>query len=225
MSNPKPDSAMKTFLHSLSAAAFLTAALVSASASAALLTSDPLAQDGIQQSFKPPQQGEIGTFNFTDPADALASITGLQITLTITDGDTGSGNFDYGQLTLALDDIDTGLLLNGFTDGQTITQTLSLANLGSTLAQALYAQLMDDGELEATILDTDNDTVAGSRDHTNGKNFVTLTSGHNAALTLIGTAPAITPLSPNTTVPEPATLALAGLGLAGLGLSRRRRPV
>jgi PEP-CTERM motif-containing protein len=213
---------MKTRLCRLTGTlALLACAFASAPAGAALITSDPLAQDGNEQSFKPPQRGDIGLFAFANPA-ALASITGLELTLTMTDGDTANGQFDAGDLRLVLDGIDTGLLLDGFANGQTVTQTLSLTNLDDALAQSLYAALIGDGALSANILDTDNDTAAGFRDHVNGKNFLTLAGGYNATLSLSGTPPA-SAIGPSA-VPEPATLALAGLGLAGVGLSRRRRP-
>jgi hypothetical protein len=39
----------------------------------------------------------------------IRGITQVSITATITDGDTGAGEFDEGDLTLDLDGIDTGI--------------------------------------------------------------------------------------------------------------------
>jgi len=47
------------------------------------------------------------------------------IKATIYDGDTGPGEGDVDDLTLALDGFDTGIKLNGFPDDKTQTRTIS----------------------------------------------------------------------------------------------------
>ena len=82
----------------------------------------------------------------------LTKIKELRITLTLGDGDTAPGNQAENELTLALDGIDTGILLNGFRDDETDTKTISgkPKNKGQ-----LLAALQEDGEWDATIIDID----------------------------------------------------------------------
>lgn len=108
-------------------------------------------------------------FLITDPAgpfsfqkvNKIRRITQLTITLTLDDGDTGPGDTDENDLTLALDGIDTGLKLNGFPDDQTATQTISGVPMNEP---AIRAALKADGQLAATIIDADpgDQTITGS---------------------------------------------------------------
>ena len=106
----------------------------------------------------------------------IRSLAEITFTATIDDGDTGLGEIDENDLTLALDGIDTGLLLNGFRDGETDTQTVSGAPINE--AQILAA-LKADGELAATFVDADVDG-------TNGNNFLDVPGEFNTTLVLVG---------------------------------------
>ncbi len=79
----------------------------------------------------------------------LRRLERVTITLTIEDGDTEMGDSDHGKLSLALDGIDSGILLDGFPDGK---MTLTRGGVPDNAAQILAA-LKTDGELEASIID------------------------------------------------------------------------
>jgi hypothetical protein len=82
----------------------------------------------------------------------IASIKQVTIRATINDGDTGLGEFDENDLFLELDNINTGIALNGFRNNQTDTRTISgIPNQKS----ALKAALKQDGQLGARIIDAD----------------------------------------------------------------------
>jgi vancomycin permeability regulator SanA len=82
----------------------------------------------------------------------IASIKQVTIKATILEGDTGSGQFDENDLLLELDNINTGIALNGFRTGQTDTRTISgIPNHG----RALKVALKKDGKLAARIIDAD----------------------------------------------------------------------
>ena len=102
-------------------------------------------------------------FVITDPAAPFTfanvakvrKIKEIKITLTITDGDTAPDEEDEGDLTLALDGIDTGLQLNGFVNNETTEITVK----GSPANEAeLRAALLADGALEASIIDADDES-------------------------------------------------------------------
>jgi hypothetical protein len=79
----------------------------------------------------------------------LRRLERVTITLTVDDGETEAGDPDHGQLSLALDGIDTGILLDGFPDGEL---TLTRGGVPDNAPQILAA-LRTDGELEASIID------------------------------------------------------------------------
>jgi hypothetical protein len=82
----------------------------------------------------------------------IASLKQVTIKATILEGDTGSGQFDENDLLLELDNINTGIALNGFRTGETDTRTISgVPNQG----RALKAALKKDGKLAARIIDAD----------------------------------------------------------------------
>jgi hypothetical protein len=89
----------------------------------------------------------------------IASLKQVTIKATILEGDTGSGQFDENDLLLELDNINTGIALNGFRTGQTDTRTI-----GGTPNQgrALKAALKKDGKLAARIIDADPNDQGGN---------------------------------------------------------------
>lgn len=167
-------------------------------------------------------QSQSGFFGFTDqPVDITSdpfdfagtdyqrfeSLEGLRILVGIFDGDTGRGpgNFDRGDLTLALDGIDTGLVLNGFQNNLLVWRSRRLGSIDPQLSADLLAALQDDGQLQPTIVDA-----------TPGDNFIWLPSATFSSIRLIGTfAPSV--------APSPAALGVGALGgLALLGQRRRK---
>jgi hypothetical protein len=92
--------------------------------------------------------GEPFTFG---KAGKLRRLQRLSITLTLDDAETGPGESEEDLLHLALDGIDTGIVLNGFRESEVDTRTIS--GVPENKAQIL-AELKADGQLEATILVT-----------------------------------------------------------------------
>lgn len=106
----------------------------------------------------------------------IRTLARITFTATIDDGDTGPGEIDENDLTLALDGIDTGILLNGFRDNETDTQTVS----GVPINQSqILAALKADGELAAAFVDDDVDGV-------NGNNFLDVPGTFDTTLILEG---------------------------------------
>jgi hypothetical protein len=109
---------------------------------------------------------EVGT-PFTFPGvDKVTKIAKIAITVTLAGGGTQAGDPEQGALTLALDGIDTGLLLDGLPQADTGTVTIS--GIPNNEAE-IRARLQRDGKLSATIIDAtpgDNGMSASSADNT-----------------------------------------------------------
>jgi hypothetical protein len=129
----------------------------------------------------------------------LTSIDSITVTLSMVDGDTGPGEGDFNELTLGLDGIDTGLLLNGFRDNQFDTLTFSGVPQN---AAAILSALQNDGRLVGTVIDSrPND------------NSIVLPDDYTTTLQIQGPAHA----------PEPCSVTLVALGLLPLARGLRRR--
>jgi hypothetical protein len=90
-------------------------------------------------------------FSFTKTSK-IVRIKRIAITATITDGDSGVGETERGDLLLVLDGVNTGIPLNGYRNGLQDTRT----NGGVPINQReLRNKLRQDGELHATIKDRD----------------------------------------------------------------------
>jgi hypothetical protein len=90
--------------------------------------------------------------------NSLTSLGSLTLTVSIRDGDSALGNFDFNNLSIGLDGIDTGIKLNGFADGPITVLDVSGAPQN---AAAILTALKADGKLNLSVFDSDVD-LAGS---------------------------------------------------------------
>ena len=199
----------------------------------------------------------IATFDYTSNANGslvnqgvsnyngLSSIGGLTLTLTVKDGDSGPGQFDFNDLTIGLDGIDTGITLNGFlggvnpadASGPIVEQSISGAPAN---AASILAALKADGMLKLTVFDKDLDVVGSAPGALPGDK-IGFPANIDATLQLReGTVPDVGNLvqvnaaqsgaefaqtTDVTAIPLPAAALMAplGVGLAGIYSRRFRR--
>lgn len=132
---------------------------------------------------------------------ALNSIDEISVTLTLLDGDTALSDFDWSEIVLDLDGLDTGLALNGFAGDQTM---VDYTVTGTNQAAGLLNALQSDGLLLGRLLDlSPND------------NYIKVRGGYMATLSLTDHEPA--------TVPVPGSVLLSSLGVLTAGWLKRKR--
>lgn len=94
----------------------------------------------------------LGAFDFTGTDYAsLRSIESISLELTIISGDTGLGEDDFDQLSLWIDNIETGVKLNGFPFGQWASNTVTGTPMNG--AEVLWG-LRATGQLQPQLYDS-----------------------------------------------------------------------
>ncbi|AFZ29237.1 Hemolysin-type calcium-binding region [Gloeocapsa sp. PCC 7428] len=131
-------------------------------------------QSGFNEDSKRQNPLTSSVYDFTGKSyESLTTINHISVTLTLHDGDTGIHEMDFNNLTLGLDGIDTGIKLNDFFHGETITQTIR--GIPNKAAQILN-ELQADGQLVGSVVDST------PRD----KNTITIPFNFDTTLTITG---------------------------------------
>jgi len=145
---------MRVSLKSVLAAAVAMAAAAMSSSAATVPISSTVGQSGFNgdQTNSTAYPLTATPFDFTGQVNSFGSITSvdsLTITLEMNDGDSNVGDFDFNNLTLGLDGHDTGVKLNGFTNGQILTLTVGPLPVATQLQ--LIADLAD-GKVAGSVI-------------------------------------------------------------------------
>jgi hypothetical protein len=168
--------------------------------------------------------GSIAGFNSTIYAALGGGLSGAAIRVTLFDGDSESGGFNFGESTITVDGVSFGDISTtavqatnstgtsasstgvGFRNNTLDTGwlTMTSGNLG-----ALYSELAD-GSLSFVWTDSQLDG-----------NFLDFTQGVAGSLINVGTGPVVTP--PTGSVPLPGSVALLSLGLLGFAGFKRKK--
>jgi hypothetical protein len=174
--------------------------------SSASIVTDTQAQRDFTGRFRRPLRITRRPFDFSGQGYELwTTIDSLTITLWVEDGDTALGNFDNGQWTLGLDDVDTGLLLDGFPNDWTAVEK-TFTQIPVDTQEDILARLKEDGQLVPYIIDADY------RDNRIGL----CKEPHDSTLIISGDSGQI---------PEPSTMviwSLLGASVATVSWRRRR---
>ena len=102
-----------------------------------------MAQSGIDESIGNAPLAVVNEpgFNFAgQDYRSLRSVDRVSITLTLLDGDSAVGDRDFGKLTLMLEGVNTGILLNGFRDSELDTRTITLGAVFLFVSRNHYAR-------------------------------------------------------------------------------------
>jgi hypothetical protein len=208
---------MRVSLKSVLSAAVAMSAMAFSASAASVPISSTVAESGSVTLQNQPSYPLTGTpYDFTGQVNAFSAITSidsLTVTLTVTDGDSDVGEFDHGNLTLALDGTDTGLKLDGFSNNNVVT--LSLNTLSPALQSALIASLAD-GKLVGSVNDAAHPNQPGD--------VIGFPTAIDTTLDLTVSGPTLTGPGGNggNPVPLPAAVVLAPLGAGLAGIYSRR---
>lgn len=153
-----------------------------------------------------PGQLPFALFDF-QAGQSLATLTGIEVSLTMQNGATGVGEKYHDKLSLGLGSVDTGLKLNGFLDEDELSLSFSLNKndpgwLSDAAIQSILDDLHADGMLLASILNS-----------MPGLSCLNLYSAFDTTLKLTGSA-----------VPEPKTMLIwMAAMLVGWSMTRQFR--
>jgi hypothetical protein len=216
---------MRVSLKSILFAGLAVGAVGFAASAATVNGSSTVAQSGFlgpQSSPSYPLTGAGTPYDFTGQTNGLNNVTSidsLTVTLTANDGDTGPGDYDFNSLTLGLDNIDTGLKLNGLLNNNLVTVTLT--QLSPALQAALIAALQD-GQLVGSVLDATPGNATPPGDLIG---FPSAQGNITTTLDLVLSGPNLQPPGGGNPVPLPmaAMIAPLGAGVAGIYARKLRR--
>lgn len=147
-------------------------------------------------------------------------LASASVRITLFDGDTAAGNFDFNQNTLFLNGINFGNFSSVATQNTnasgTVAGSSSTGFRNNTLDTGFFTST-NAGVLASLFASLSSGSVAYSLSDVDPfDNFFDFTQGIDGGLVNVGQGPTVTG------VPEPATLGLLGLGLMGVAFGRRR---
>src|SRR5688572_11828333 len=152
---------------------------------------------------------------YTFTPGQLSTVDRITVTITMDDGDSAgtdpkdaTDDFDFNNLTLGLDGIDTGLLLNGFPNGAIFTADLT--QVSPATSAALIAALAD-GSLVGSVIDSDADGITATN-----PDFIGFPSALDTTLVLEGQP------GGGGVIPLPAAALMGPLGAGLVGYYQRR---